>query len=227
MANVTKIRQDTKPTLSPERERLAELIAANTAADDRRAALAAATAAASDAVSSARAELHAATAGLDRARADMVEHSIAGAGSGAPMTIRAARDRVTDAEDALVVAVGVSDSLAAQLADVGNPEWAKDRLRDGAFAVIATEAKPQAIVAATELRQQLAGRLAELEWLHLNGLLRRNTFGVPSDSSVSAGLVLLQSAAWADQAAAMAAGRDRWDAALAALMRDPSAPLPE
>jgi hypothetical protein len=224
MANVTKIRQ---PPVSLERERLAELIAANTAADERRAALAAAMAAAADAVSSARAELHAATAGLDQARSDLVAHSIAGGTAEAPSTLRDARNRLADAEDSLAIAIGVSDSVACQAADIGNPDWARDRLRAAAVAVISAEAKPQAIVAATELRQQLAGRLAELEWLHLNAVLPRNTFGVPSDPSVSAGLVLLQSAAWADQAAAMAAGRGKWETALSRLMADASAPLPE
>jgi hypothetical protein len=224
--NVAKLR-DAKPPLSPERERLAEQIAEVARADDRRASLATATAAASDVVSNARAELHAATAGLDRARADMIEHSIAGGTAGAPMTIRDARNRLADAEDSLAIAIGVSDSLAAQVADVGTPDWARDRLRAAAFAVISTEAKPQAIVAAAELRRELAGRLAELEWLHLNAVLPRNTFGVPSDSSVSAGLVLLQSPCWADYSAAMAAGRARWETALGRLMADASAPLPE
>jgi hypothetical protein len=226
MANITKLRPDTKPPISPERAALSELIATNTAADSRRASLAAAMAKASDAVSRAREEMHAATGGLDQARADAVEHTIAGGAGEAPSTLRAARNRLADAEDALAIALGVSDSLASQVADLGNPEWARDRVRSAALAVIAAEARPQAIVAAAELRRELAGRLAELDWLHANAVLPRNSVGLPSDSSINANLALLSGPYWSDQAAALAAGRAVWETALARLMTDAGATLP-
>jgi hypothetical protein len=230
---VHRLRQPVTGTPSPERERLAEMIAANTAADNQRAAVVAAHQRAELAVFEARRSLETAEAAVAQSKVDagtFLSDVVRGDVGARPTTIREARRSLQDAADELESVVAARDSLAVQVADADRyPGLARDKLRSAARAVIAAEGieRAQAVVAeVAELRRDLASKLTEIEWLWLADVLPKNAFGQPSDSAVAAGLMMLQSSAWADQAAALAVGRARWRDVLDRLMVDAGAPLP-
>ena len=226
---------------SPERERLASAIAAKRADDAQRAALKQAYSEAERRVFRQRDVGEAAAAALEQAKSGQAAHLIAeasGRSEPAPVSIRAARAALTDAEDELAGFEAARAVLKDNLADAAQrPEYATTRVRAAALAVIRAEgqATARALVDEVEqLQQQLIRRGEALRWLAREarafplGDRPGIDFDQVLDPRVAAVLKRAEnlSRAWSNLWPDQAAGRAPWLDTLAALEADAAAALP-
>ena len=226
---------------SPERQALAEAIKAKHADDERLAALRKAHQDAERRLFRQRDAVEAATAALAKSKQDQAAHLVAqasGRSEPAPVTIRAARVALTDAEDEVTACEAARATLKEQLDDAAQrPDSAATRVRRAALDVIRVEgaAAAHALVADVErLQGELIRRGAALEWL----ATEPQTFELSErigidyrevvDLRIRATLdrVRRLPRVWSDLGPDQTAGRQAWVDALAALEADASAALP-
>jgi len=219
---------------SPERTALAEAIAGLSEAEARKLATAGAEDRLWGVQHAAQAELDAAAAALAEAQRAAVTTLYDGAPSG-PSPVRAARERLADATDALEAARRARAELNARTADAEHDiESARRRRHDASLDVVRTEALPagNALVAEMlRLQSELARHAAALSWLMDAQVFPVGTvpgldFGVLRDKGVYrvAGRVPVM-VGWAEPGDAR--GDSHWQAWLDALVNDATAPLPE
>lgn len=157
-------------TLSPERAALAKAVAAQQEETLRSDSLRSAHAASIDAVYAARDRVEQAQALLEKSKADAADHAVAvamGRADKAPVSIREARAKLTEAEDDLAACEATRDALARQVERIGQT-FTSDRLREAAGAVVRTEAGDHAHAVAEKvaaLQIDLVRYGTELRWL--------------------------------------------------------------
>ena len=229
------------PPLSPERVALSDAIAAHVDLQARRAAASTAIQTADEAIWDARRRLDAAPELVERAKANVAQHlaDVArGVGGIPPQTIREARNAVTDAEDDLDAAKAARDALRAQMEELdGRAYHVKGAVERAARAVMGSEAAETARAMAADLVRLQHAVYATghaLEWLVGTakalpvGETPGGMFGRAVDDTVRHALVHMHEAPnrWNLFTPSMADGSAPWQAALAALQVDATAPLP-
>jgi len=220
--------------LSPERRELADRIAELAEAEARKIANVGAEDRLWGMQHAAQAAVNGATLALAEAHCAAVTALHAGAPSG-PSPVRAARERLVDATDALEAARQARAELNARTADAERDvESARRRRHDAALEVVRTEALPpgNALVAEMlRLQSELARHAAALSWLmdaevFATGTVPGVDFGVLRDREVYRLAARVPfCAGWAEPGDER--GDSPWQAWLDALIRDATAPLPE
>ena len=197
---------------SPEREALAEAIARHNELTRRLTAIDAASTTAWTAHKAATAAVAAATAGVEKAKSDAGRHLTAvalGEAGEAPVTVKAARLAVQDAQDALDAAQSAREALAGQRKEIENL-LVVSRLR--------LDTSVAAVIAADPATHALIGRFKE-QLRDLTDMRRALEF---IEAKLPPDLRSWRSAEpWPELA-----GDAPWREALAALLQDADAPLP-
>ena len=228
-----------EPPLSPLRRELAMEIARNRLLAERHAALVVACDAARESVWAGRVDVERAEGGVEAAKAAAATHLVDlanGTAGAAPVTIRAARAALVDAEDDLAAREAARVALDAQLAEAKHaPEFARQRLRDAALAVVreeAAEIAQRCVERVEQLQMQITKAGFELQWLFSAAVIPHDDgpgrAEYAKDSRVNMALSRLRSpvTSWnelhkhADLRSDVA-----WAAAVDRLMLDATAPL--
>lgn len=231
-----KIAQAAAPVLSPERQALADAIAASR---ERREAIAAASSAlskAEDAALVAKQAVYAAQGVLDEAPAATTRHMIAqasGQPSDRPATPREAREALADAKEHSLATQNVRDALAAELTSLqSGTSLTESILSFAAATVLRNDPAVAAFVAQVgQLQAELAVKGAVLLWLADNKVLDMDNVAVAShkyDFSPAAQAIhrLNSPPVWWRGIAPDPAFKARWETALAALRVDARATVP-
>jgi hypothetical protein len=180
-----------------------------------------------------------AAAAIEPAKAATAEHAIAaamGIAGEAPITIKAARAALTEAEDNEESAKAALDALTSRLAEITRYSFAEGNVKAAAAAVIAAAPETAALVAKVErLQRELVAAGDALLWLSGAGALNTARIEVtPYRTELPPAAIVatrLQSppASWTDPLKEIppGAGRGPWLAAMAALQTDAAAGLPK
>ena len=225
------------PDLTPERRAVAGAQAAAHAEAAERAAAEAAMQPAIAAVWAAQRAVEVAEGDLAAARSQCAGDAATALMDGAPATpvsLRAARNALLDAEDALDVSRAVRAEVESRLARA-NEKWAGEKLDKAITTVIATEGAARAKWLAgelTRLQREMMAAADELRWLVANGAVPvvdtpGFSFGRPLDPDLASALTRLEvvNPKW-DALIGEPAPRRRWINAMAALQTDATTPLP-
>jgi hypothetical protein len=224
------------PPPSPERQALASAIEARNARHQALAAMSAAVSAADKAWRRARDARAAAASAVERAKSDAADFGIATAQGDtcvAPLSIKAARTALVDAEDEEASARAALDALdsRAKQSPLRDTTWlAEENVRKAAAAVLATAPGIAPLLAEVErLQRELADKGAALLFLASNHALDLADIdlgfsGEPSPARVVVNRLQWPMATWEGLTATSA---EPWKAALAALKNDATADLPQ
>ena len=222
---------------SPEREALAAAIADHASHLKGRDAAIRAEASADGAVYAARRAVNAAETGIEAAVAAAARHvhdQALGIAGDAPVTVRAARERLVDAEDALAAATGAHEALRADLARF-DASLTGIRLKAAVTAVLQREGAVAARAVAdhvARLECELVAAGQALEFLigakaYPVSDEIGHKFGKPADPAIRSAQMRLTSPplSWRDLLGKQD-GAHQWRAALAALETNAGALLP-
>ncbi len=211
--NLKAVTGDDASPRSPERAALAAAIDRHNAATRYLAANETAQQRTFQTIRDARRAVEAATAAIDEAKANAARHltdTAMGTAGNAPLTVKDARAKVQDAEDALEAAICAQSALVEQQkaaeSDLQYARMALDyRVRD----VVKAEANAGALVSDyVALHRDLVNRRRVLEFLNLR-------------DTIPKGLSWQGEGNWPDLP-----GAAPWRNAVTALESDPDAPLP-
>jgi len=227
-------RPGSAPPLSPARQRLAEAIAAQTAAAERIALLVSAQTRARTAWTAADAALTAAREGAEEAALRAHEHNVATLLGNPPPSIPTRRDAAATlqgATDAATDAEAAAHAIAAELdtLQAGGRERA-DKIAAAASAVMREEMQPAAEALAAEIvalqRDMIDKGRALLALSRHNVVATQAPAATPAASAARAALesALIDCAAW--HRAGSSPSEARYEAALAALKADAMAEVP-
>ena len=231
--------------VSPERTALALAIEERDGFEAELAAAQRATEPAAQAVENAEGAVEAAQAALEQSKSDAAKHltsTALGTAGDPPRSIRDARAALLDAEDTLEAARAAQSALMVQTAEIERRRLGIEvRMRDAVRAVVGTEGGQAARRAAQELarlQREMVMRAAELDALIASGavpLIEEHgaMFGKPIDPETRAALYRLQSPPRSWHALQIGglhqpvtSDATAWQAAIATLGRDATAPLP-
>lgn len=219
--------------MTPERQRLAEAIAAHREAEAAHAALVAACdfdGPASTAITQANEALNAAQAALEQAKQDAAAALVAAA-MGAPnvptMTAKKAREAVANGEDDLAAAIAVRDTLRGRIAPAAKAvERAAWRVDGCVRAVLLAEAPIAALLAELDGHYRKITDLGRALCVLTgpNGIPRNGPDAYPEASYVWSLLTQppMNWVMWQTLSPSAVA----WETAMAALMTDATTPLP-
>jgi hypothetical protein len=244
MSAIAKLRVATGgaggPPRSPARTALAEEIERARIIRERQEALTAAAAAANVAVFEAQGVVAAAEMALEAARKDNAEHLVRaamGTAGVAPVSIKVARSRVTDAMDELAARSAARDTLDEQLAEARKPRYDTDRVKNAALRVVREDAMDicMAVVDRVEsLQRDLVRFGSALNWLASAQVFEMDSPSVGrgdyiKDSRIHIAVSRFQSpvSSWHELYRQPQLRDDvRWTEALDRLMQDATAPIP-
>jgi hypothetical protein len=205
-------------TVSPQRAALAQAVAAQHEEHARRESVRAAHAQSIERAFACRDAVEQAYAALEQAKRDAADYAVALAGGkagAAPMTIRDARARLTDAQDELEAAEATQAALQQQ-ADKVDHTFAPQRLKEAAIAVVQAEAGDHAHAVAEKVA---------FPWNEEPGLQYHHV----QDPNVAAALNRMESppSTWYElHRTPGLQGHTTWAQTMDLLAQDPNAPLP-
>jgi hypothetical protein len=181
--------------------------------------------------SDATAAVQSAKDGVDQAAALATSYLIAkavGDAGAAPVTVKAARQALTDAEDALEAARNARDGLTQQVEDATRDlALARRRVSDAALQVLREAPGLDHLVAeVTRLQRELADKGAALAWLiGKGGVSVQDVQAKRSPAALAHDRYWVPPSSWKALLQGQP-GPQPWMAALAALEQDATAPLP-